>query len=53
MPEPSCLAAFRDELPAMLPDDPRALALAGLARSPAEHLLASDWVRGGRGQATV
>ncbi len=42
VPEPSCLAAFRDELPAMLPDDPRALVLAGLARSPAEHLLASD-----------
>ncbi len=41
VPEPSCLAAFRDELPALLPDDPRAAILAGLARSPAEHLLAS------------
>jgi Fe-S oxidoreductase len=42
VPEPSCLAAFRDELPAMLPDDPRAARLASLARSPAEHLVASD-----------
>lgn len=41
VPEPSCLAAFRDELPALLPDDPRALILASLARSPSEHLLAS------------
>jgi Fe-S oxidoreductase len=39
--EPSCLAAFRDELPALLADDPRAAVLAALARSPAEHLLAS------------
>ncbi len=39
--EPSCLAAFRDELPALLSDDPRAAVLASLARSPAEHLLAS------------
>ncbi len=37
--EPSCLAAFRDELPALLSDDPRAGVLASLARSPAEHLL--------------
>jgi FAD/FMN-containing dehydrogenase/Fe-S oxidoreductase len=41
VPEPSCLAAFRDELPALLSDDPRAAVLASLARSPAEHLLAS------------
>ena len=40
VPEPSCLAAFRDELPALLPDDPVAAQLAGLARSPAEHLVA-------------
>ena len=39
VPEPSCLAAFRDELPALLADDPRAAVLASLARSPAEHLL--------------
>jgi Fe-S oxidoreductase len=39
--EPSCLAAFRDELPALLSDDPRAAQLASLARSPAEHVLAS------------
>jgi FAD/FMN-containing dehydrogenase/Fe-S oxidoreductase len=37
--EPSCLAAFRDELPGLFGADPRAAALAGLARSPAEHLL--------------
>jgi FAD/FMN-containing dehydrogenase/Fe-S oxidoreductase len=41
VPEPSCLASFRDELPELLHDDPRAKRLAGLARSPAEHLLAS------------
>lgn len=40
VPEPSCLASFRDELPALLPDDPRAGRLASLARSPAEQLLA-------------
>jgi FAD/FMN-containing dehydrogenase/Fe-S oxidoreductase len=39
--EPSCLAAFRDELPALLADDPRSAKLASLARSPAEHLVAS------------
>ncbi len=37
--EPSCLAAFRDELPALLPDDPRAEKLSRLARSLAEHLV--------------
>jgi Fe-S oxidoreductase len=42
VPEPSCLSAFRDELPDMLADDPRSLRLAQLARSPAEHLLARD-----------
>ncbi len=41
VPEPSCLAAFRDELPALLPDDPRAARLASLSRSPAEHLIRS------------
>jgi Fe-S oxidoreductase len=41
VPEPSCLAGFRDELPGLLADDPRALRLASLARSPAEHLLAT------------
>lgn len=40
VPEPSCLSAFRDELPDLLADDPRAIRLAQLARSPAEHLLA-------------
>jgi len=40
VPEPSCLAAFRDELPSLLRDDPRAERLASLARSPAEHLVA-------------
>jgi FAD/FMN-containing dehydrogenase/Fe-S oxidoreductase len=41
VPEPSCLAAFRDELPALLPGNPRAARLASLARSPAEHLVAA------------
>lgn len=41
VPEPSCLAAFRDELPALLPTDARARRLASLARSPAEHLVAA------------
>ncbi len=41
VPEPSCLSAFRDELPALMWRDPRAARLASLARSPAEHLLAS------------
>jgi FAD/FMN-containing dehydrogenase/Fe-S oxidoreductase len=42
--EPSCLAAFRDELPKLLADDPRAAALAALAQSPAEYLLAGGGV---------
>ncbi|MGH3661224.1 MAG: FAD-binding and (Fe-S)-binding domain-containing protein [Micromonosporaceae bacterium] len=37
--EPSCLAVFRDELPDLLADDPRAAQLAGLARSLPEHLI--------------
>ncbi len=41
VPEPSCLAAFRDELPQLLADDPRAAKLAALSRSPAEHLVGS------------
>ena len=41
VPEPSCLSAFRDELPALMRRDPRATRLASLARSPAEHLLAA------------
>jgi FAD/FMN-containing dehydrogenase/Fe-S oxidoreductase len=43
VPEPSCLAAFRDELPELLADDPRAARLAGLARSLSEHLIAVGW----------
>ena len=43
VPEPSCLAAFRDELPALLPGNPRAARLASLARSPAEHLVSRAW----------
>ncbi|MGH9105689.1 MAG: FAD-binding and (Fe-S)-binding domain-containing protein [Acidimicrobiales bacterium] len=41
VPEPSCLAAFRDELPSLLAGDARAGRLSSLARSPAEHLVAS------------
>jgi len=44
VPEPSCLAAFRDELPKLLAGDPRALRLASSARSPAEHLVAAGLV---------
>ena len=43
VPEPSCLAVFRDELPELLADDPRAGRVAGLARSLSEHLLAAGW----------
>jgi Fe-S oxidoreductase len=43
VPEPSCLATFRDELPRLLPNDPRAAKLASLSRSLAEHLEAISW----------
>ncbi|MGD0853809.1 MAG: FAD-binding and (Fe-S)-binding domain-containing protein [Acidimicrobiales bacterium] len=43
VPEPSCLATFRDELPQLLPSDPRAAKLASLSRSLAEHLEAISW----------
>jgi FAD/FMN-containing dehydrogenase/Fe-S oxidoreductase len=43
VPEPSCLATFRDELPKLLPNDPRARKLALLSRSLAEHLEAISW----------
>jgi FAD/FMN-containing dehydrogenase/Fe-S oxidoreductase len=43
VPEPSCLATFRDELPKLLPNDPRATKLASLSRSLAEHLEAISW----------
>ncbi len=46
VPEPSCLAVFRDELPELLADDPRARQLAGLARSLSEHLVAIGWQPG-------
>ena len=41
--EPSCVAALRDELPALLPDDPDATAVAGAARTLAEQLVATGW----------
>jgi FAD/FMN-containing dehydrogenase/Fe-S oxidoreductase len=41
--EPSCLAAFRDEIPHLVADDPRAARLADLSRSLAEHLDATQW----------
>jgi Fe-S oxidoreductase len=44
VPEPSCLAVFRDEMPKLLPDDPRASKLASLSRSLSEHLEAIGWV---------
>ncbi|MGH3735570.1 MAG: FAD-binding and (Fe-S)-binding domain-containing protein [Micromonosporaceae bacterium] len=40
--EPSCLAVFRDELPDLLADDPRAAKLAALARSLTEHLVTCE-----------
>jgi Fe-S oxidoreductase len=43
VPEPSCLATFRDELPQLLPNDPRAAKLASLSRSLTEHLEAISW----------
>jgi FAD/FMN-containing dehydrogenase/Fe-S oxidoreductase len=43
VPEPSCLATFRDELPQLLPNDRRATKLASLSRSLAEHLEAISW----------
>ena len=43
VPEPSCLAAFRDEIPELLPEDPRSLKLAALSHSLAEYLLARNW----------
>ena len=42
--EPSCLATFRDEIPKLLSDDPRAQKLASLSRSLTEHLDAISWV---------
>ncbi len=39
VPEPSCLAALREEIPRLHPDDPRAARLSAQARSLAEHLL--------------
>ncbi len=41
--EPSCLAAFKDEIPQLLHDDPRAHQLAAASRSLAEHLDAIEW----------
>ncbi|HEX2164484.1 MAG TPA: FAD-linked oxidase C-terminal domain-containing protein [Thermoanaerobaculia bacterium] len=40
--EPSCAATFRDELPMMLPDDPRAARLAQQTRTLAEQLADTD-----------
>jgi FAD/FMN-containing dehydrogenase/Fe-S oxidoreductase len=59
--EPSCLAAFRDELPALWAEDPRSAKLASLARSPAEQLvsgghldrLAASAPSAGAGRAVV
>jgi Fe-S oxidoreductase len=43
VPEPSCLATFKDELPRLLADDPRARRLSESARSLSEHLCAIGW----------
>ncbi len=42
VPEPSCLASFRDELPSLLAADPRAQSLASRSVSLAEALLAAE-----------
>ncbi|MHB1087262.1 MAG: FAD-binding and (Fe-S)-binding domain-containing protein [Acidimicrobiales bacterium] len=43
VPEPSCLATFRDEIPKLLAEDPRAAMLATLSRSLSEHLALVSW----------
>ena len=43
VPEPSCLATFRDEIPKLLSDDPRAALLAARSRSLSEHLAGVSW----------
>jgi FAD/FMN-containing dehydrogenase/Fe-S oxidoreductase len=43
VPEPSCLATFRDELPNLLADDPRAAVVSRLARSLSDHLDVVGW----------
>ena len=43
VPEPSCLATFRDEIPKLLYDDPRAGRLGSLAMSLSEHLESIEW----------
>jgi Fe-S oxidoreductase len=43
VPEPSCLAAFRDEIPKLLAADPRAALLAAQSRSLSEHLADVSW----------
>ncbi len=43
VPEPSCLATFRDEIPKLLATDPRAARLASLAMSLSEHLASIEW----------
>jgi len=40
--EPSCLSVFRDEMPALLPDDPRAGALSRLVVTMAEFATRAD-----------
>ncbi len=43
VPEPSCLATFRDEIPKLLAADPRAALLSTLSRSLTEHLADVSW----------
>ena len=43
VPEPSCLAAFRDEIPELLFGDVRSSRLAALSMSLAEYLVSRDW----------
>ncbi len=43
VPEPSCLATFRDEIPKLLFADPRAALLAAQSRSLSEYLTDVSW----------
>ena len=43
VPEPSCLSTFKDELPGIVSNDPRAQRLSDLSRSLSERLCEIDW----------
>lgn len=51
--EPSCVASFRDELPNLFPDDPRARRLHECAFTLAEFLEAHEYAPGSLGGAAI